>query len=36
MMSDSACRVKLRIIGAEGKKWAMRDLVLLFAQQGQI
>jgi hypothetical protein len=36
MMSDSAVRVKLRIIGAEGKKWAMRDLTLLFAQQGQI
>jgi hypothetical protein len=36
MLSDSACRVKLRIIGAEGKKWAMRDLILLFAQQGQI
>lgn len=36
MMSDTACRVKLRIIGAEGKKWAMRDMTLLFAQQGQI
>jgi hypothetical protein len=36
MLSDSACRVKLKIIGAEGKKWAMRDMTLLFAQQGQI
>lgn len=36
MLSDSACRVKLRIIGAEMKKWAMRDMTLLFAQQGQI
>jgi hypothetical protein len=36
MLSDSACRVKLKIIGAESKKWAMRDLVLLFSMQGQI
>lgn len=36
MMSDTACRVKIRVIGAEGKKWAMRDLCLLYALQGQI
>lgn len=35
-LSDTALRVKLRIIGAENKKWALRDLVLLFTQQGQV
>lgn len=33
---DTAARVKLRIIGAEMKKWAMRDLTLLWTMQGQM
>lgn len=33
---DTACRVKLRIIGAEMKKWAMRDLTVLWTLQGQV
>jgi hypothetical protein len=36
MIPDTAARVKLRIIGAEMKKWAMRDLTLLWTLQGQV
>jgi hypothetical protein len=36
MMSDTAVRVKIRVIGAENKKWSMRDLTLLYTLQGQI
>lgn len=36
MLPDTACRVKLRIIGAEMKKWAMRDLTVLWTPQGQV
>ncbi|MEZ5386463.1 MAG: hypothetical protein R3F13_13205 [Prosthecobacter sp.] len=36
MLPGTACRVKLRIIGAEMKKWAMRDLSVLWAQQGRV
>lgn len=36
MLPDTACRVKLRIIGAEMKKWAMRDLSILWTPQGRV
>lgn len=36
MLPDTACRVILRIIGAEMKKWAMRDLTVLWTPQGQV
>ncbi len=36
MIPDTAARVKLRIIGAEKKHWAMRDLTLLWTLQGQV
>lgn len=36
MLPGTACRVKLRIIGAERKKWAMRDLSVLWTPQGRV
>lgn len=36
MLPDTACRVKLRIIGAEMKQWAMRDLSILWTPQGRV
>ncbi len=35
MLPGTACRVKLRVIGAERKKWAIRDLSVLWTPQGR-
>lgn len=36
MLPDTACRVKLRIIGAEMKRWAMRDLSVIWTTSGRV
>ncbi len=33
---DTAARVRMRIIGAEGMRWAMRDLSVLWTPQGRV
>lgn len=35
MLPGTACRVKLRVIGAERKKWAIRDVSVLWTPQGR-